>query len=86
VDCDGIGEGDSLATTWDWYARERYGDIRHFGEESVDDAGSPEAGKDVAGSGSNAEPGIVMLAHTDIPTDGTVLADEGVSCQQEYPA
>ena len=90
ANCDGMGEGDPLETTRDWYAQDRYGHIWYFGEETIDEqgsaAGSWEAGKDVAGVGSIAEPGIIMLAHPDISTDGSVIAANGLSYRQEYYA
>jgi len=88
TDCDGIGEGEALETTEDWYAQDKYGHIWYFGEETMTNDGSTEgsweAGKDVAEIGSNAEPGIIMLAHPDVSTDGSVLAAPGLSYQQEY--
>lgn len=88
TDCDGIGDGDPLETTNDWYAQDKYGHIWYFGEDTVDNEGSTEgsweAGRDVAGVGSNAEPGIVMLAHPDVSTVDSVLAAPGLFYQQEY--
>jgi hypothetical protein len=87
-DCDGIGDGAPLEVTLDWYAQDDFGHIWYFGEDTVDEDGSTEgsweAGKDVAGVGSIAEPGIIMLAHPDVSTDGSVLAAPGLSYQQEY--
>lgn len=88
ANCDGIGEGEALETTEDWYAQDKYGHIWYFGEDTRTNEGSTEgsweAGKDVAGVGSNAEPGIVMLAHPDVSTDGSVLVAPGLSYEQEY--
>ncbi len=88
ADCNGIGEGDPLETTRDWYAQDKFGHIWYFGEDTITNDGSTEgsweAGKDVAGVGSIAEPGIIMLAHPDVSTDGSVLASPGLSYQQEY--
>jgi hypothetical protein len=74
-DCD--GDRDTLTEeTWDWYAQDSAGNIWYFGEDTIeyeydDDGnflgtssdGSWEAGRDVAGAGSDAEPGIIMLAN-----------------------
>jgi len=88
TDCDGIGDGDPLEVTQDWYAQDDFGHIWYFGEETVDEEGSTEgsweAGKDVAGVGSIAEPGIVMLAHPDVSTVGSVLAAPGLFYEQEF--
>lgn len=88
ANCDGIGEGEPLETTKDWYAQDRYGHIWYFGEDTIDEEGSTEgsweAGKDIAGVGSIAEPGIIMLAHPDISMGGSVLAAPGVFYRQEY--
>ena len=91
TDCDGIGDGDPLEVTQDWYAQDDFGHIWYFGEETEDEEGSTEgsweAGKDVADVGSIAEPGIVMLAHPDVPTvqtDDSVLAAPGLFYEQEY--
>jgi hypothetical protein len=87
-DCDGIGDGDPLEVTQDWYAQDDFGHIWYFGEETIDDEGSTEgsweAGKDVAGIGSIAEPGIIMLAHPDVSTAESVLAAPGLFYRQEY--
>ena len=87
TDCDGVGDGDPLEVTQDWYAQDDFGHIWYFGEETVDEEGSAEgsweAGKDVAGVGSIAEPGIVMLAYTDISAD-SVLPAPGLFYAQEF--
>ena len=87
-DCNGIGDGDPLEVTQDWYAQDDFGHIWYFGEETVDEEGSTEgsweAGKDVADVGSLAEPGIVMLAHPDVSTADSVLADSGLFYEQEF--
>lgn len=86
--CDGIGDGDPLEVTHDWYAQDDYGHIWYFGEETIDEEGNTEgsweAGKDVDGVGSIAEPGIVMLAHPDVSTADSLLADPGLFYEQEY--
>jgi len=88
IDCDGIGDGDPLEVTKDWYAQDKYGHVWYFGEETIDEEGSSEgsweAGKDVAEVGSIAEPGIIMLAHPDVSMKGSVLAAQGLFYQQEY--
>jgi len=88
TDCNGIGDGDPLEVTQDWYAQDDFGHIWYFGEETIDEEGSTEgsweAGKDVDGVGSLAEPGIVMLAHPDVSTSDSVLADSGLFYEQEY--
>ena len=88
TDCDGDGDGDPLEVTQDWYAQDNFGHIWYFGEETIDEEGSTEgsweAGKDVAGVGSIAEPGIVMLAHPDVSTDDSVLAAPGLFYEQEF--
>jgi len=87
-DCDGIGDGEALEVTEDWYAQDDFGHIWYFGEKTRDEDGSTEgsweAGEDVAEVGSTAEPGIIMLAHPDVSTDGSVLAAPGMFYQQEY--
>ncbi|MGW8182103.1 MAG: hypothetical protein ACWGQW_25520, partial [bacterium] len=86
--CDGIPDGDPLEETEDWYAQDDFGHIWYFGEDTIDEEGSTEgsweAGSDVAGIGSNAEPGIIMLAHPDVSTDDSVLAAPGLFYEQEY--
>jgi hypothetical protein len=88
TDCDGTGDGDPLEVTSDWYAQDDFGHIWYFGEDTVDEEGSTEgsweAGKDVAGVGSIAEPGIIMLANPDVATEGSVLAAPGLFYEQEY--
>jgi len=87
TDCDGIGDGDPLELTQDWYAQEDFWHIWNFGEETVDDEGSTEgtweAGKDVAGIGSIADPGIIMLAYADV-SDNSVLPAPGLFYAQEF--
>lgn len=88
TNCDGIGDGEPLEVTQDWYAQDDFGHIWYFGEETEDEEGSTEgsweAGKDVDGIGSIAEPGIVMLAHPDVSTADSVLAAPGLFYEQEY--
>ena len=87
-DCKGIGDGDPLEVTQDWYAQDVFGHLGFFGEETVDEEGSTEgsweAGKDVADVGSIAEPGIIMLAHPDVSTVGSVLTAPGLFYEQEF--
>ena len=63
-------EGNVLEDTYDWYAQDLKGNVWYFGEATVafDDGvpsteGSWEAGKDVAGVGEIAKPGIIMWAN-----------------------
>jgi hypothetical protein len=88
TNCDGMGDGDPLEVTHDWYAQDDYGHIWYFGEDTIDDEGSTEgsweAGKDIAGIGSTADPGIIMLAHPDVSTAGSILAESGLFYKQEY--
>lgn len=87
TDCDGIGDGEPLEVTQDWYAQDDFGHIWYFGEETIDDEGSTEgsweAGKDVAGIGNIAEPGIIMLAYTDA-SEKSVLPAPGLFYAQEF--
>jgi len=87
TDCDGVGDGDPLEVTRDWYAQDDFGHIWYFGEETIDNEGSTEgsweAGKDVAGIGSIAEPGIIMLAYAAV-SDKSVLPAPGLFYSQEY--
>jgi hypothetical protein len=85
-DCDG-GRDVLLENTLDWYAQDDDGNIWYFGEltgEATDtcvpinpgdcnSAGSWTAGEDVAGVGSPAEAGIIILAN---PTPGDVYQQE----------
>lgn len=74
-ECDGeVTDDDLLETTQDWYAQDVDGNIWYFGEdtEAFDHdpeecpypctEGSWEHGQDVAGIGSDAQAGIIMLA------------------------
>jgi len=80
-ECD--GEYALIEETEDWFAQDDDGNVWYLGEDTTayDDeeecptsAGSWEAGADVAGVGSDAEAGIVMLAEP----------DNGLAYQQEY--
>ncbi|MBI2962602.1 MAG: hypothetical protein HYY35_02515 [Deltaproteobacteria bacterium] len=85
-DCDGDRDA-LLENTLDWYAQDDDGNVWYFGELTgeattgcvpvdpgdCDSAGSWEAGADVAGIGSNAEAGIIMLAD---PTPGDFYQQE----------
>lgn len=71
-DCDQDVENEDVEElTFDWHAQDNEGRVWYFGELSYDceDAvceindGSWEAFQDVADSGSEAEPGIIMLAN-----------------------
>ena len=70
-ECDGITDDELVEDTFDWIATDNFGNVWYFGEESYSceglgscelSDGSWEAGKDVQGTGSNAEAGILMLA------------------------
>lgn len=88
TDCDGAGDGAPLEATKDWYAQDKHGHIWYFGEETIDNEGSTEGswetGKDVAGVGSIAEPGIIMLAHPDMSAVDSALTAPGLFYKQEY--
>jgi hypothetical protein len=80
-DCD--GEYVLVEATTDWYAQDDDGNVWYVGEDTTawdDDeecptnAGSWEAGSDVADVGSDAEGGIIMLAEPEV----------GLAYQQEY--
>ncbi len=80
-ECD--GQYMLVEDTIDWFAQDVFGNIWYFGEDTTaydhddecpSDAGAWEAGLDVAGVGSDAEPGIVMLAEP----------EKGLAYQQEY--
>ena len=71
-DCDGISPDELVEKTFDWHAQDDAGNIWYFGEETYNcegadscvlSSGSWEAGKDVAGVGEIAEPGIIVLAN-----------------------
>jgi len=87
TNCDGIGDGDPLEITRDWYAQDDFGHIWYFGEQTIDDEGSTEgsweSGRDVAGIGSIAEPGIIMLAYTAV-SEKSVLPAPGLFYSQEF--
>lgn len=70
-DCGGIDDDELVEKTFDWYGQDRFGNIWYFGEDTQDCEGAEdcepgegrwEAGKDIQGSGTIAEPGIIMLA------------------------
>lgn len=80
-ECD--GDYVLVEETVDWYAQDNDGNVWYLGEDTTaydDDeecptsAGSWEAGSDIAGVGSDAEAGIVMLANPVV----------GLAYQQEY--
>ena len=75
-----------LEETWDWHAWDNFGNFWYFGEETTEyeynddwqlidcnNDGSWEAGKDVAGVGSIAEPGIILPA---VPRQGDCYEQE----------
>jgi hypothetical protein len=71
-DCDKEVDNDEVEElTFDWHVQDKYGRVWYFGEESYDcedgeceiNDGSWEAFMDVADSGSEADPGIIMLAN-----------------------
>jgi hypothetical protein len=75
VDCNGT-RGALLEDTLDWHAQDDAGNVWYFGEftnqatpgctppgQVCDTSGSFEAGADVAGIGTDAKAGIIMLAH-----------------------
>jgi len=61
-------DGELVEETFDWYAQDMDGNVWYMGEDSreyeggevVSTAGSWEAGRDVAGLGTAAQPGIIM--------------------------
>jgi len=70
-ECDGVDDSELVEKTDDWHAQDNAGNVWYFGEETFDceganncelGDGSWEAGKDVAGVGSIAQPGIIILA------------------------
>ncbi|HXG82040.1 MAG TPA: hypothetical protein VNJ05_09595 [Sphingomicrobium sp.] len=70
-DCGGIDPDELVEKTFDWHAQDDTGNVWYFGEETYDcegadscvlGDGSWEAGKDIQGTGVNAQPGIFMLA------------------------
>jgi hypothetical protein len=70
-DCGGIDSSELVEITDDWFAQDDAGNVWYLGEDSQDcegagncspSEGSWEAGADIAGSGQNAEGGIIMLA------------------------
>jgi hypothetical protein len=70
-ECD--GSLNLVEKTEDWFGQDNAGNVWYFGEETEDctpagctpGPGAWEAGKDIAGVGHIAEPGIVMLADPD---------------------
>ena len=80
--CDGPDPAELAEKTFDWYGQDDDGNIWYFGEDTQNcngegnctpGGGRWEAGKDVQGSGTNAEPGIIMLAD---PTSGDAYRQE----------
>lgn len=80
-ECDGVYA--LVEDTIDWFAQDMDGNVWYFGEDTTafdhDDAcpstaGAWKAGSDIADVGSNAEPGIVMLA----------IPEVGLTYPQEY--
>lgn len=70
-DCDGAEPSELVERTFDWYGQDDSGNIWYFGEQTFDcegagncvlGDGSWEAGKDIQGTGTLAQPGIFMLA------------------------
>lgn len=70
-----LGEWKKLEETWDWYAWDNLGNWWYFGEDTTEyeyndewtiigcsNDGAWEAGQDVAGVGTTAEPGIILPA------------------------
>ncbi|MDH3596705.1 MAG: hypothetical protein OEU09_19265 [Rhodospirillales bacterium] len=83
---DGLPNDVVLEDTDDWYAQDYSGNIWYLGEDTTEylydedwnllgtsEEGAWEAGADVAGTGMNAEAGIVMLA---APTTGDYYRQE----------
>ena len=73
-ECDGPDPSELVEKTFDWHGQDNAGNVWYFGEETfhcegasscVPSDGSWEAGKDIAGVGTIAKPGIIMLADPD---------------------
>ncbi|HEU4957500.1 MAG TPA: hypothetical protein VFT40_07730 [Sphingomicrobium sp.] len=80
--CDGPDDIELSEKTFDWYAQDNAGNIWYMGEDTQNcngensctpGSGRWKAGEDVQGSGTNAEPGIIMLA---TPTSGDSYRQE----------
>lgn len=74
--CDGPDPADLHEKTFDWHAQDDFGNVWYFGEDTFNcngandchlGGGSWEAGKDIQNTGTNAKPGVFMLAE---PTTG----------------
>ena len=70
-ECNGVDDSEVVEKTFDWHAQDNVGNIWYFGEETyncqgLNDCvlgdGSWEAGKDIQNIGSNAMPGLFILA------------------------
>lgn len=80
--CDGPDPADLHEKTFDWHAQDDFGNVWYFGEETYNcngasdcqlGGGSWEAGKDIQNTGTNAKPGVFMLAN---PTTGDSYRQE----------
>jgi hypothetical protein len=82
-DCFGPVPAELREKTFDWYAQDNAGNIWYMGEDTqncpsgegscLPGSGRWKAGEDVQGSGTDAEPGIIMLAN---PTSGDSYRQE----------
>ena len=81
-ECNGVDPTELVEKTLDWHAQDDAGNIWYFGEDTfncqgesncVPGGGSWEAGKDIQGTGTNAKPGIIVLAN---PTTGDAYRQE----------
>jgi hypothetical protein len=81
-ECDGADPSELVEKTLDWHAQDNAGNIWYFGEETYNcqgegnctlGSGSWEAGKDIQNIGTNAKPGIIILAN---PTTGDAYRQE----------
>jgi len=80
--CDGADPADLHEKTFDWHGQDDFGNVWYFGEETYNcqgegncvlGGGSWEAGKDIQNTGTNAKPGVFMLAE---PTTGDAYRQE----------
>jgi hypothetical protein len=80
--CDGADPADLHEKTFDWHGQDDFGNVWYYGEETYNcqgegncvlGGGSWEAGKDIQNTGTNAKPGVFMLAE---PTTGDAYRQE----------
>jgi hypothetical protein len=81
-ECNGVDPSELHEKTFDWHAQDDFGNVWYFGEETYNcqgesncvlGGGSWEAGKDIQNTGTNAKPGVFMLAN---PTTGDSYRQE----------